>query len=171
MSFPQPCRKCEQGYCSMEHKRGRWTQQAEQNNWLGGTRSGKVVFTLARPRNNFCPRVVLHGCFAAFRCPSTNKNILTMAGLSNVNEHLIQVVGSKPKSHRTYGRHNRTKSLSRVYDTPSSPPKELRSRTSWTLIDKDRSVHQTEDGLTPPSSTQSLLAKSSPASSPAPKHL
>ena len=51
-----------------------------------------------------------------------------MARLSNVNEHLIQVVGSKPKSHRTYGRHNRNKSLSFVNDTPLSSPKELQSK-------------------------------------------
>ena len=90
-----------------------------------------------------------------------------MARLSNINEGAIQVVGRKPKPHATYGRHNRNKSISHVYDLPLSPPKKLQPRRSWTSINKDRSARQIEHGLTPPSSTQNFLAKSSPASSPA----
>jgi hypothetical protein len=90
-------------------------------------------------------------------CLSRTK-ISPMARLSNVSEGLTQMVGYKPGSIiTTYGRHNRKKSLSRVYDLPLPPPKELRPRRSWTVINQDRSARQIEDGLTPPSLTQKLL--------------
>jgi hypothetical protein len=110
--------------------------------------------------------ILAHSTLAA-----SKRTFCPMARLSNVSEGLIEPVGRKPKSRTTYGRHNGTKSLSRVYGIPPSPPKELRQRRSWTSINKDRSARQIEDGLTPPSSTQKLFAKSSPASSPAPTPL
>lgn len=92
-----------------------------------------------------------------------------MARLSNVNEGLIQVVGRKPKLDTTYGRRNRNKSLSGVYDTmPLSPQKEFQPRRSWTSINKDQSVHQIEEASPPSNIAHKILSKSlSPSSTSA----
>jgi hypothetical protein len=49
--------------------------------------------------------------------------------------------------------------------------KKLQPRRSWTSTSKGRSTLQIENTLIPPNSTEQLAAKSSPASSPAPKPL
>jgi hypothetical protein len=95
-----------------------------------------------------------------------------MARLSNANEGLLQGVGRKPKR-QTYGRRSRNKSLPNIYDVQVVPlsPTKSQQRRSWTSIHSDRSARQIEDGRTPPSSTQKILAKSSPVSSSSPKRL
>jgi hypothetical protein len=117
------------------------------------------------------PRVLnLFSCQHCSLAP-INKKVSTMARPSNVNDGLTQTVGRKSKSLIIYGRHSRSKRLSRAYDLPSSPQKKLQPSRSWTSTSKGRSTRQIENTLTPPNSTKQLAVKSSPASSPAPKPL